>query len=86
MSDKKFPNGFDSWSDTHFEIVQAIAIEINNEQPKGKTEEVHDEGGHGALYDLAKELTYKFEKKHCGRAWDGDFFDEIEVFIEAELY
>lgn len=82
---EKFKNGFTSWQETHFEIVQAITIEWMKDSPSGKVYEAQMTGGHGALYELAEELTDKFESIHEGRDWDGDFFDVIEEFINENL-
>ena len=41
--------------------------------------------GRGGLYELAKELTDKFENKYKGKEWDGEFFDTINEFLEEEL-
>jgi len=85
-SDKEFPNGFPSWQQTHFEAVQAITEEWLKDEPAGRVGEMHAANGHSGLYDLAEELTDKFEALHAGREWDGDFYDEVEAFLFAELY
>jgi hypothetical protein len=82
MSDKKFPNGFNSWQETHFEIVEAI---IKNEESSERIKKINSESGRGGLYELAEELTDKLEKKYEHHLWDGDFFDCVETFIETEL-
>ena len=41
--------------------------------------------GAGGFYELAQELTDKFEMLNKDREWDGDFWDEIEQFLESEL-
>jgi hypothetical protein len=79
------PNGFESWHETHFEIVAAIAIEHQKSEPQGVVRERHDAQGHGGLYELAKELTDEFEQLNKGRTWDGEFFDEIEDFLNKKL-
>lgn len=84
--EKIFPNGFTSWQETHFETVQAITKEWLKDSPKGIVAVRQGLQGHGGLYELAKELTDKFEKQNKGRTWDGDFFDEIENFLNKELY
>jgi len=85
MTDKIFPNGFSSWQETHFEIVSAIALEMQKDELSGKVKEFHDESGYGGLYELAEQLTDIFEKQNEGRDWDGDFRDVIEEFIEKYL-
>lgn len=86
MADKIFLNGFDSWQETHYEVVQAITMEQAKDDPQGVVRERHDAQGHGGLYELAKELTDEFEKLNEGRQWDGEFFEEIEKFVQGKLF
>lgn len=37
------------------------------------------------MYELAEELTDKFETLNQNREWDGEFFDEIEAFLIEEF-
>lgn len=85
MADKNFPNGFESWQETHFEVVQAITIEHSKHEPQGVVNERHKAQGHGGLYELAEELTDEFEALNEGRVWDGEFFDEIDSFLRSKL-
>lgn len=71
-----FPNGFDNWHETHFEVCTAIGDIV------GRTIE---EQGTGGLYELAKALTDEFEAMNTGREWYGDYFDEIEDFLDKKL-
>lgn len=80
------PNGFDCWVETYYEIVSAIEKEMQKDEPSGIARLRHDSQGHGGLYDLAKELTNKFEALNAGRVWDGDFPDAIEAFIQQNLH
>lgn len=86
---EKFPNGFTSWQETHYEVVCAItqSILLDEKEPefKNKATRENEEGGTGRLYELAEDLTDKFEKLNAGREWDGEFFDEIEDFLQKEL-
>jgi hypothetical protein len=81
---KEFPNSFTSWQETHFEIVQAITLNYT-QGPSGVVRERHESQGHGGLYELAEELTDEFELKNEFRQWDGEFFDEIELFIKQKI-
>jgi len=83
---KQFPNGFTSWVESHFEIVKAIAIELIEDEPQGIVGKVVNEKGTGGLYELSENLTDEFEELNKGREWDGEFFDEIELFINDNLY
>jgi len=82
--EKKFPNGFSAWQETHFEIVQAITIEHMKDDPSGIVAERHAEQGYGGLYELAEELTDEFETRYANFEWDGNFFDVIEDFIKEK--
>jgi hypothetical protein len=75
-----FPNGFTNWHETHY----FVSCHIN------QTEEINDtlaarrraHQGTGGLWELAKELTDEFENLHKGRAWDGEWMDELEAWLE----
>lgn len=79
-------NGVTSFMETHHEVVAAITLSLE-ESPEGDNVAVrrYKEQGTGGMYELALELTYKFELMHALRQWDGEFFDEIESFMENEL-
>lgn len=79
MSKVPFPNGFESWAETHHEIVAAITVCINTES--SLPWQVVQEQGKGGLYTLGIELAHEFEREFEGRAWDGEFFDVIEEWI-----
>lgn len=79
---KHFPNGFDSWQETHFEVVSEISRVARLGVPYRV---IIEERGTGGLCELAEYLTFKFEKLNEGREWDGEFFDELEAFLEKEL-
>ena len=80
-----FPNGFNSWQETHFEIVSEITRWADDINPPKVVKKTQEEMGRGGLYELANYLTDKFEKSVIGKEWDGDFFDEIEKFLNYEL-
>ncbi len=82
---KHFPNGFNSYIETHFEIAGAIAVDAEKDEPSKLVNLRHEAQGLGGLYELAEELTDEFETIHKGRNWDGEFFDEIEAFIHHKL-
>lgn len=80
-----FPNGFDNWQETHFEIVTEINLQIIENRPCKLIYETLEKAGHGGLYELAKGLTDKFEEKHKAVEWDGDWFETIQDFLSEEL-
>ena len=63
-----FPNGFDSWQKTHFEVVEVLCyireLEVS-EQPKSFAEMV-DQTATEEMYQLALELTNKYEEHAKG--------------------
>ena len=76
-----------SWAETHHEMVSAIAIWLNGPEEKQPQviQELYTSGGTNAMYDLAIDWTDEFQKKNKNREWDGDYFDEIEKFIDEKL-
>lgn len=82
---KHFPNGFTSWQETHYEVVQAITIEHMADKRTGLVAQRHEAQGHGGLYELAEELTDEFEAIHEGHEWDGEFFETIEQWLDEKL-
>ena len=85
LNDPPHIRDFDSWQETHFEVVHAISAIISTDSYSNRIKQVQEDGGYGALYELAKTLTDQFQDDNEGRAWDGEFFDEIEEFLEKEL-
>lgn len=83
-NNKKFPNGFNSWQETHYEIVSFIQAELRKNFPSGLIGRRYEEQGTGGIYELSEELTDKFEQMNKDRNWDGDFFDSIEEFMKKE--
>lgn len=76
---------FISWSETHFEISGAISIELNKNWMSKKLKTIQKEEGHCGFYNLANKLTDEFEELNKNREWDGEFFDEVEQFIEKNI-
>jgi hypothetical protein len=77
--------GFESYLETHYEMVQAITMEHIKDEPQGVVKERHDAQGHGGLYELAEELTWKFERQNEIAQWDSDLFETIEQFTKQNL-
>lgn len=82
---KTFPNGFESWVETHYEVVAAITTELSYDCHDNLISKTIREKGHGGLYELASDLTDEFEIKNKDREWDGDFFVELETFLDERL-
>jgi len=81
---KRFPNGFTSWNETHFEVVSEIAG-LRESGTNSKIKEINQTQGTGGFYKLAEQLTDEFESLNKGREWDGEFFEELESFLHERL-
>jgi hypothetical protein len=85
METKVFINGFTSWQETHFEVVDFIVTVRNTlEHNNCVIWKVQEGQGTGGLWELAETWTNEFEKLNEGREWDGEFFDEIEEFCRRK--
>ena len=86
---KHFPNGFDSWMETHYEMVQAITLKLCDEDMEEDSALYLrlEEYGTGGMYALSEELTDAFEKEYEGAVWgaDFDYYDTIENFLSTKL-
>lgn len=82
---KTFPNGFESWQETHYEVVAAITTELMYDGLDNLITKTIKEKGHGGLYELASDLTDEFELKNKDREWDGEFFEAIETFLNEKF-
>jgi hypothetical protein len=72
----------EEYLETYHEIVSKIDWDIRQEQ--GFAHEIYEQMGTGGRYELAKELTDKFQRLHKGREWHGEFFDELDKFWAEE--
>lgn len=85
-TEKNFPNGFTSWAETHYEIVQAITLIWTQDEPYGIVAERHEAQGLGGLYELAKELTDEFEQEHKDTDWNYlGYFETLESWLNEKL-
>jgi hypothetical protein len=83
---KHFPNGFTSWQETHYEVVQAITIEHMADKRTGLVAYRHEAQGHGGLYELAEELTDEFEALHEAEDWvDKGYLETLENWLDEKL-
>lgn len=77
-----------SWIETHHEVVSYIttALNIMDTTVVEPTVVKHtmEQQGTGGIYELAEKWTNEFELEHAGREWDGEFYDEIEAWLEKK--
>jgi hypothetical protein len=69
------------WIETHYEVVAFIERIMRHDEAWGVVADRHDAQGHGGLYELSVEWTDAFQRESNDREWDGEFFDEIELFL-----
>lgn len=82
-----FPNGFESWQKTHFEVVEVLVFMRSLEedkQPKSFAEAM-DQSATEELYKLALDLTNKYEEQTKGKERERNLYDEIEDFVWSEV-
>lgn len=85
---KEFPNGFDSWQETHAEICIELGSRI----------EPAEDGVELSRYEvceLAEKLTDQFEKKYKDIVWATDinpetkekyyYYDELDKFLDENI-
>lgn len=84
MKPKQFENGFASWQETHFEVVDYITSIRRADKITGLIAKVQESQGTGGLYELAEKWTNEFELLNKDRVWDGEFYDEIENFCKTK--
>jgi len=86
---KHFPNGFDAWMETHYEVVQAITLKLADEDMEEDSAlyERLEEEGTGGMYTLSEELTDAFEEEYEGAEWGEklDYYDTLENFLNTKL-
>ncbi|MEI2755659.1 MAG: hypothetical protein V9F46_04295 [Chitinophagaceae bacterium] len=87
MSIPVFPNGFESWQKTHFEVVEVLCYMRSLEEGKAPKsfEQMADNSATDELYQLALTLTNKFEEQTKGKPRERTLFDEIEDFVWSEV-
>lgn len=87
MSKKKFPNSFESWQETHYEIVEALITELGKPGPNknNPVKKYYEQTGRGGMYELAEQWTDEFEKENKGREWDGEFMEAIWDFTDKKI-
>jgi hypothetical protein len=82
----KFTNGFTSWQETHFEIVEFITTQRQSDKLSGKIKEIHELQGTGGFYELAEDWTNEFELKYKDVMWgeELEFFETMEEFLNEK--
>ena len=78
-----FTNSFESWHETHYEIVQHLTQTLDYSGTMANKRQA--EQGHGGLYELAQELTNEFEKEYAFEEWiERGYWETIEKFLDKK--
>lgn len=90
MTTPNFPNGFESWHKTHFEVVEVLCYmrELDDDASNGNQKnfaEYADRSATDYLYTLAFDLTNKYEAENKGKQREVSLFDAIEEFVWREV-
>jgi hypothetical protein len=82
-----FPNGTQSYLETFYEIVSRLERERRRKIITCPVVN-HIQLRHGTtgFYSIAQSLTDEFERMNKGRHWDGEFFEEIESYLDKKLW
>lgn len=82
-----FPNGFESWQRTHFEVVEVLCYlrDLEEEKQPKNFAEFLDRSATEEMYNLALRLTNKYEAETEGKKRERSLFDEIEEFVAREV-
>jgi mRNA deadenylase 3'-5' endonuclease subunit Ccr4 len=83
MNKNRFPNGFESWHETHFLVSQFIIG--HNEDETGIISDIKKRHGSTALFELAKEWTDEIELKNYANEWKGEFLSHVNEFLISKL-
>lgn len=79
---KTFPNGFQSWQETYYKVVEHLSH--SDENPECAAYFAASEGGTGRLFELAEQIADDFELCHQGETWEEkDYFDTLQSFLDC---
>lgn len=87
---KTFPNGFEDWYETFFEIAEVLFNQQVGEDETTLANRTLSQQGTGGLYLLAERLTNEFETQYKGTLWGSTeelcFFEKIEDFMAQQKF
>lgn len=73
-----------SFLETHYEVVAKLVL--LEERGDARVVLCRENLGIGGMYELAEDLSKKFEELHKDEDWiSKDFFDEIDAFLDEEI-
>jgi hypothetical protein len=75
----------EEYLETYFEITMRITHSLADYGQPDFVTKRYDNQGRGGVWELAKELTDEFQEIHKDKEWDGEFFDELDLFWEKKL-
>jgi len=87
MTTPDFPNGFELWLKTHFEIVEVLCYmrDLEEGERLNSFNEMVARSATDDLHSLAVTFTNKYEEQTNGSKKEQSLFDEIGEFVWSEL-
>lgn len=82
-----FPTDFDSWQQTHFEIVENLIDQyrLKREEQPNFFRSLFARFGKAICYAIAKDWTEEFEKMNKNKQWKDDFEEEVRKFVQQKI-
>jgi hypothetical protein len=81
---KKFPNGFETWMETFYEVTCYLHDTVSYSGTMAN--KTNESKGTGGLYELAEDLTDEFEKLYKDKEWNGEFLDTLNDFLRTHKH
>lgn len=78
-------NGIIFYMETFQEISMEVGRLVSLDKPPRILEECVGNQGRCGLYELVTAWTNEFEAMNTFRRWDGEFFDELDSFIQNKI-
>ena len=87
VTESRFPQDFESWQQTHFEIVENL-VDLSRLKPEEQPDffrPLFARFGKAICYAIAKDWTEEFEKAHKKGQWENDFEEEVRKFVQQKV-
>lgn len=70
--------------ETYSQITRSLWEYVDTHE-SNKIKELYEQQGTGGLWLIAEEYSKQFDELHKNKEWDGEFFDEIEIFMKTKI-
>lgn len=86
METREFINGFESWAETHHEVVLYLYNLLNRSTADHPLFIYYNQTGMGGMWLLCITITDNFEKDHANADWDEggkDWLETVETYTNG---